>query len=45
MLYKSHKLDINLTNNNNETPIQIAQKFNRYEIIKLLKNFKNNYTK
>ena len=45
MLYKSHKLDINLLNSNNESPIQIAEKFNRYEIIELLKNFKNDYTK
>jgi ankyrin repeat protein len=45
MLYKSDKLDINLTNNNNQTPIQIAEKLNRYEIIKLLKNFENDYTK
>ena len=33
-----------MTNNNNETPLEIAEKYNRNEIIELLKNFKNDFT-
>ena len=44
MLVKYHNLDITLPNENDETAMDIAKKYNRVEIIDLLKNFKNEFT-
>ena len=45
MKYKSYNLDITITNENNETPLDLAIKLERNEIIELLNNFHNEYTK
>ena len=44
MLYKFENLDITLPNENNETALDLAIKYDRKEIIELLKNFKNEFT-
>ena len=44
MLYKFHNLDITFPNQNNETPLDLALKYDRKEIIELLNNFENEYT-
>jgi ankyrin repeat protein len=45
MIYKYDNLDITLINENNETPLDLAIKLDRQEIIELLNNFNNEYTK
>lgn len=44
MFVKFENLDITLTNKNNETALDLAIKYDRKEIIELLKNFKNEFT-
>ena len=45
MKYKYDNLDITITNNNDETALDLAIKYDRKEIIELLNNFENEYTK
>ena len=45
MVCKYHNLDITFTNENDETPLDLAIKLDRKEIIELLNNFDNEYTK
>ena len=44
MFVKFENLDITLPNKNNETALDLAIKYDRKEIIELLKNFKNEFT-
>lgn len=45
MLIKYDNLDITIKNKNNETALDLAIKLDRKEIIELLNNFDNEYTK
>jgi len=45
MKCKFHNLDITLTNENNETPLDLSIKLDRKDIIELLNNFDNEFTK
>ena len=44
MLVKFENLDITLPNENNETALDLAIKYDRKEIIELLNNFNNEFT-